>query len=359
MFAVFLLLSSLIMVKDPDELFTKHDREPYIIEAETVTLDETDEGRVSHLFGNVTITHGKTVITGSEGYVYEEKKIAEIIDDVKIDDEGTIITAGIGRYFRDERMAVLVGNVELTEGKQILKADSLAYYKESKLSKASGNVLLIDQEQHTEVSGEYGEYDFVNEEGFMTKEPLLTLTEEEKKVIIEGDTLRIKRKEHFMSCNGNVRVREDSIVARAGFLEYYSDSERIHLREEPIVEQEGRSTLTGFTIEVFLKKREIVKTVATIGAQGIYSFSDGASNDVRGDSITIHFVDGKTDRIVVVGNAHGVYKQIKEEEEKQGEGTIGGEEGIEEPEVPEGEGEEPEEPEGEGEEPEMPEGEHE
>jgi lipopolysaccharide export system protein LptA len=338
------------MVKDPDEIFTKHDREPYIIEAETVTLDETDEGRISHLYGNVTITHGKTIITGSEGFVYEHKKMAEVVDNVKIDDEGTIITAGIARYFRDERMAILVRDVELLEGEQILKTDSLAYYKETKISKASGNVLLIDKKQHTEVTGEYGEYDFVNDEGFMTREPVLTLIEKEKKVIIEGDTLRIKRKENFMSCNGNVSVREDSIVARAGFLEYYSDSERIHLREKPVVEQKGKSTLTGLSIDVFLKKREIVKTVATTGAQGLYFFSDGGSNDVRGDSITVHFVEGKTDRIVVVGNAHGVYKQLKEEEKElesekvpeeekaPGEEEVPEKEEIpEEDEVPEGE----------------------
>jgi lipopolysaccharide export system protein LptA len=316
-------------VKDPDEIFTKSDREPYIIEAETVTLDETEEGRVSHLFGDVTITHGRTIITGAEGYAYEDKKMAEVVEDVKIDDEGTIITAGIARYYRDERMAILVRDVELIEGKQVLKADSLTYYKDSKLSKASGNVHLIDREQHTVVTGEYGEYDFVHEEGFMTRDPVLTLEEKDKKVVIEGDTLRIKRKENFMSCNGNVTVREDSIVARAGFLEYYSDSERIHLKEQPVVEREGKSTLTGLAIEVFLKKREIVKTVATTGAQGIYSFSDGASNDVSGDTITIHFVDGKTERIVVVGDARGVYKQVKEAEEE----AVGKE-------IPEGEGEE-------------------
>lgn len=332
MFTVLVLLSSLLLVKDPDALFTREDREPYIIEAETVTLDETDEGRVSHLYGNVSITHGKTIITGAEGYVYELKKMAEVIDSVKIDDEGTMITAGRARYFRDEGMAILVQDVELVEGEQILRTDSLTYYKKTKRSRASGNVRLIDQKQNTEVTGEYGEYDFVNDEGFMTGQPMLTLMEKEKRVTIEGDTLRIKRKENFMSCNGNVNVREDSIVARADFLEYYSDSERIHLEGEPIVEQEGKSTLTGLVIDVFLRKREIVRTVATTGAQGIYFFSDGARNDVRGDSITIHFIEGKTDRIVVVGNATGVYKQVKE--------LSGEEEVIEEPEVPEeGDGE--------------------
>ncbi len=324
--AVLYMLGSLVLVKDPDELFTRHDTEPYIVEADQVTLDETDEGRISHLLGNVTVTHGKTVITGSEGYVYEAKRMAEIVDDVKIDDEGTIITAGVARYFRDEGMAILVRDVELVEGEQILKTDSLAYYKEQKLSKATGNVQLIDRKQRTEVTGEYGEYDFVNDEGFMTNHPALTLEEEDKKVVIEGDTLSIKRKQNFMSCNGNVTVQEDSIIARAGFLEYYSDSERIYLKEDPIVEQEGKSTLTGLTIEVFLRKREIVKTTATTGAQGIYSFSDGGTNDVRGDSITIHFLEGKADRIVVLGNAHGVYKQVKEVEgEEKGGEVIEGE----------------------------------
>jgi lipopolysaccharide export system protein LptA len=322
MCVVLYMLWALTLVKDPDEIFTSDDREPYVIEAESVTLDETGEGRVSHLLGNVKITHGKTIITGNEGYAYEKQEMAEIIKDVKVDDEGTLITSDIARYFRNKRMAILVENVEFLEGSQILKTDSLTYFKESKLSIANGHVVLIDQEQHTEVTGGYGEYDFVHEEGFITEDPVLTLVEKEKKVTIEGDTLRIKRKENFMSCSGNVRVREDSIVARAGFLEYYSDSERIHLTEEPVVEQQGKSTLTGSAIEVFLEKREIVKTVATTAARGVYSFSDGASNDVMGDTITIHFADGKTERIVVVGSARGVYKQRKEKDEEESGGEV-------------------------------------
>lgn len=313
-----LVINSLFLVRDPDEIFTAKDREPYIIEAEKVTLDETDEGRVSHLMGNVKITHGKTIITGDEGFAYENEQMAEIIGNVKIDDEGTIITSKIAKYFKEERMVVLVDTVELQDGEQVLKADSLVYFKGKKVSHAYGGVILIDEEQNTEVTGDYGEYDFINKEGFITSNPVLTLSEKDRKIIITGDTLRIKRKENFMSCTGNVKIREDSIMARAGYLEYYSDSERIYLKEKPIIEQVGKSTLSGLLIEVFLKNREIVKTIATIDAKGNYSFSDGATNDVMGDTITIFFKDGKTDRIAVIGNARGLYKK-KEEEEKKGE----------------------------------------
>ncbi|MBA7664232.1 hypothetical protein ES703_72289 [subsurface metagenome] len=34
-----------------------------------------------------------------------------------------------------------------------------------------------------------------------------------------------------------------------------------------------------------------------------------------GDTISIFFKDGKTDRIIVVGNAKGSYRKVKEEEE--------------------------------------------
>lgn len=308
------ILSSVFLVREPDELFTRKDREQYVITADKVTLDETGEGRVSHLIGNIKITHGRTIITGDEGYAYENEQMAEIISNVKIDDEGTIITSKIAKYFKEERMAVLVDTVELRDGKQVLKADSLVYFKETKLSEAWGSVILIDREQNTEITGDYGEYDFVNEEGFITDNPELTLFEKDKKITITGDTLRIKRKENFMSCKGNVKVREDSIIASAGYLEYYSDSERIYLQEEPTIEQEGKSTLTGSSIEVFLKKREIVKTVATDNAKGNYTFSDGATNDIMGDTISIFFKDGKTDRIIVVGNAKGSYRKVKEEE---------------------------------------------
>lgn len=310
------VVCSLFFVKDPDELFTRTDTEPYIVEADKVKLDETEKGRISHLLGNVKITHGKTEITGEEGFVYEDEKMAEVVGNVKIDDEGTVITSEVVKYYRDERKAVLMRSVELVEGNQILQTDSLVYFKEKKQSIAKGNVVLIDSEQNTEVSGDYGEYDFVSEEGFMTDNPELILVEKEKKVTITGDTLRIKRKENFMSCNGNVKVQEDSITATAGYLEYYSDSERIYLKHEPIVLQEGKSSLTGISIEVFLKKREIVKTIATLNARGDYFFSDGGSNEVVGDTITIFFTDGKADRIVVTGNANGIYKKVLEKEKE-------------------------------------------
>ncbi|GAH86011.1 unnamed protein product, partial [marine sediment metagenome] len=86
------ILSSVFLVREPDELFTRKDREQYVITADKVTLDETGEGRVSHLIGNIKITHGRTIITGDEGYAYENEQMAEIISNVKIDDEGTIIT---------------------------------------------------------------------------------------------------------------------------------------------------------------------------------------------------------------------------------------------------------------------------
>jgi lipopolysaccharide export system protein LptA len=316
-FIIFLYIaSSLFFVKDPDELFTRTDAEPYIVEADNVKLDETETGRVSHLLGNVKITHGKTEITAEEGFVYEDEKMAKVVGEVKIDDEGTIITSEVAKYYREERKAVLVKSVELVEGEQVLTTDSLVYYKEKKQSIAKGNVVLIDRKQKTEVTGDYGKYDFVSEEGFMTGNPELILEEKDKRVTITGDTLRIKRKENFMSCNGNVTVYEDSITATAGYLEYFSDSERIHLTYEPVVLQEGKSSLSGVSIEVFLKKREIVKTIATVDARGDYFFSDGGSNEVVGDTITIFFTDGKAERIVVTGNANGVYKSILKKEKE-------------------------------------------
>ena len=313
-----LIVNSVFLVKDPDEIFTKDDREPYIVTAERVYLDETGEGRVSHLIGNVKIIHGKTIITGDEGYVYENQQMAEIIKNVQIDDEGTIITSRVAKYFKDERMVVLIDSVYLQEGKQILKTDSLVYLKEKKVSKAWREVVLIDEEQNTTVTGGYGEYDFVNEVGFMTDNPELILLEKDKKITITGDTLNIRRKENFMSCKGNVKVREDSIIATAGYLEYFSDKEHIYLKENPVVEQEGRSSLSGSSIEIILKKREIVRTVAVNNAKGNYSLSDGGTNDVTGDTITIFFKEGRTERIVVVGNAKGIFRKVKDEE-KQGD----------------------------------------
>ncbi len=318
-FPIFLLLiNSIFLIKDPDELFTKSDMEPYIVTAERVYLDETGEGRVSHLIGNVKIIHGKTIITGDEGYVYENQQMAEIIKNVQIDDEGTIITARVAKYFKEEKMLVLVDSVDLREGKQILKTDSLIYFKEKKVSKAWGDVVLIDEEQNTTVTGGYGEYDFVNEVGFMTDNPELILLEKDRKITITGDTLNIRRKENFMSCKGNVKVYGDSIMATAGYLEYFSLKEHIYLKENPVVEQEGKLSLSGISIEVFLKKREIVRTVAVNNARGSYALSDGGTNDVTGDTITIFFKEGRTERIVVIGNAKGVFSKVKDEE-KQGD----------------------------------------
>jgi lipopolysaccharide export system protein LptA len=312
------LMNSIFLVREPDELFSEDDREPYVVTADRVVLDETDQGRVSHLIGDVEVVHGKTVITGDEGYVYEKQKMAEITGGIRIDDEGTVINSGTGRYFRETKMAVLIDSVVLQDGQQVLMTDSLVYYKTKKLAFATGNVVLIDKEQNSEVKGSYGEYDFIKESGFITDAPSLTLWEEEKEITITGDTLKIERKKNFMSCVGNVEVCEDSIISHSGYLEYYSDSEKIYLEENPVVEQKNKSTLSGNSIQVFLDKREIVKTVALGFAKGNYHFTDGGSNDVMGDSITIFFNDGRTYKILVTGNANGVYRKVKEEATEEG-----------------------------------------
>jgi len=312
------LINSIILVRNPDELFTHSDREPYMITARKVTLDEQEnnEGKVTHLMGNVKITHGVTVITGDEGYAYEKDQSAEIIGNVTIDDEGTIITSNKAKYYKDLRMAIAVDSVNVRDNNQLLKADSIVYFKEKKFSQAWGNVVLIDEKQNTEVTGDHGEFDFLTEVGFITQNPVLKLKEKEKEIAITGDTLKIKRKENFMSCTGNVKIVEDSITAKAGYLEYFQDSDMIYLKEEPLIEQQGKSTLSGHLIEVFLKKREIVKTTATINAKGEYNVSRGGSNTVSGDSITIYFDKGKTERLVVKGNAVGMYKKVITKEKK-------------------------------------------
>lgn len=310
------IINIMFLVKSPDEFFSSHKKEPYIIDAKKVTLDETKEGRVSHFIDSVRVIHGKTIITGNEGYAYEKTKMAEIVGNVKIDDEGTIITSKSAKYFRESGMAVLVGTVKVEDGKQHLKADSIVYFRGKKTATAWGNVVLNDEEQNTEAEGNYGEYDFVNQAGFMTQKPVLRLPEKNREIVVTGDTLKIKRKENFMSFSGNVKVKEDSITASAGYLEYHSDSERIYLKAEPKIEQIGKSSLSGFSIEVDLKNREIIKTVAVKNAKAKYVFSDSANNIVFGDTIKVFFDKGKTDRIVVRGNAKGQYTRTKSTEGK-------------------------------------------
>ncbi len=312
------IINSIIFVRDPDELFTRSDTEPYVITATKVALDEQadDKGSVSHLIGNLKIVHGKTIITGEEGYAYEKDETAEIIGNVKILDEGTIITSNKAKYFKQEKKAVANDSVRVLDNKQLLKADSLVYFKETKSSKACGNVVLIDEEQNTEVSGEYGEYDFLTQQGFLTENPMLKLKEKEKYITISGDTLKIRRKDNFMSCTGNVKVVEDSITAKAGYLEYFQNSDMIYLKEKPSIEQQNKSTLCGELIEVFLKKRKIVKTTATKNAKGEYNLPEGGSNTVSGDSITIYFTQGEVERLVVKGNASGVYRKVLSKEKK-------------------------------------------
>jgi len=305
------IINIIFLVRNPDEFFSSHEKEPYIIDARKVTLDETEKGRISHLIDSVRVIHGKTVITGDEGYAYEKTKMAEIVGNVKIDDEGTIITSRSVKYFRENGMAVLVGTVKVEDGKQHLKADSIVYFRGKKTATAWGDVVLVDEEQNTKAKGNYGEYDFVNQTGFMTQEPVLRLPEKDKEIVITGDTLKIKRKENCMSFSGNVKVKEDSITASAGYLEYHSDSEKIYLKAEPKIEQVGKSSLSGFSIEVDLKNREIVKTVAVKNAKAKYVFSDSANNVVFGDTIKVFFDEGKTDRIVVLGNAKGQYTRTK------------------------------------------------
>jgi lipopolysaccharide export system protein LptA len=298
------------------------DSEPYVVTADRVDLEMIGEMSVTHLMGNVTLTHGEAVLTGDEATVYEENSLALMQGNVTLVDQGVVFTGQRGAYARVERRAELVDHVVVVDEEKTITADRITYLRNSRLASAGGDVCIVYTERETTICGGHGTYNFSTDHGTMDRDPKMVIAKE-RPTVIESSRLEVFDREDIAVATGDVVVIREGIEATCSELTYFASEERAVLLGQPVV-TEGANWIRGDEIELIFSDNVLTEAHVTGSARGFNLDDSGGTNEVEGESITVRFEGESATEMIVEGGARGSYRLPRAgqgEEDRPEEGT--------------------------------------
>ncbi|TAK67277.1 MAG: hypothetical protein EPO24_00610 [Bacteroidetes bacterium] len=312
------------------------------------------------LEGEVVVTEDSLTMTALHGTYYGSTKIAEASGRVRLDDHKVVLYADFGTYYSNERMAHFRQNVRLYDSSTVLTSDELQYYRDEQKTIAESNVVIVNSENNMTLRGEHFEnYRKINYSK-MTEHPRATHKDtsgsKTDSLVIISDTMETyQQAPERLVATGNVFMYRSDIASEAGYGVFFTKLDSIELHGSPFVwhtQENGTVTqASGDSMYVKIKKKRLdmlyifghafslseadsslPKRLHQISGQDmtmyfkenkintiqvdktatiLYYLFDGKTpnglNNTTGDHITISFLDGKIERLKVVGGVEGKY----------------------------------------------------
>jgi len=323
--------------------------------------------------GNVTITHGETILHADEAtYVQSDKKIL-LRGHVSAADSssGRLIYADEATYYQADEKVVLRGhvsvedslskvtsdrmtylvpikelaaqdNVVATYGKQTLKAERLRTRWEEKTVVAEGRVEFVDEENRLTLTSGHIEYDDGTKFGIATRSPKVVRRDAsgEEPITITADTIAVHTEKGKAVAIGSVHLIKGRLEAFCDSAAYFQKEENVLLRIAPrALQRTGdpekgdilrTNELTGETIELTLKD-DVPTEVAVFGeAQAISTTIDSSGAEtpdtsfLKGRIITMKLKEEKLEEMAVSGNAISRYRTSEGENREPAENSATG-----------------------------------
>lgn len=277
------------------------------------------------LMGNVVVRDDTVTMTGKRGLYHSADRYAEAFEGVQLNDGSTTLTAEYGRYYVDQKKAFFQKNVYVRDSVSTLKADELNYYRKDKRSIADGNVEIHNIEDNVRIFG--GHFENYNEQKFskMTDRPrVVQIDTFEGKVdtfavssrVMESYRDSVKR----LVAIDSVRMESSELAGESGHAVYFTEFDSIIMRKKPFIWY-GESQVSGDSTFIRLKKRK-PETVYIRGDAFAISQSDSLYpkrfDQLTGELMTMHFDGGRIQRIEVDRAATSVYCLYEDKKDSVG-----------------------------------------
>ncbi len=284
--------------------------EGFIVSADAVEGREGPEGRVVELFGNVTITRGDAVLSGTRGTVYEDSGLAVLTGDVRGTDGPATIASDSLRYYRDDELAILTGNASYADTSVTITSHRIDLHRLEEIAVFSGGVIARDADGEAELAAGRLVYDASRGEARAYDDPVLTTYDEEGEVdaVLRGVVIEMAAESEIVRAFGATRIETRDVSARSGVVTLLGEEEMIILDGDPSVRQES-DRLSGGRIIVRTDEGAIERVDVTGGARADYRIEpeepggDFETGYVAGDSLTMYFRGGDPVRTFVAGGA--------------------------------------------------------
>jgi len=308
------------------------------------------------LYGNVKVIRDSVTIRSNEGIYYGDLRMMEGQNGVELERGKTFLTAVNAKYFIDEKRTLFWDHVVLADTSSIITCNTMNYFEADARSIATGNVHLFEKANAVNIFGDSLVHFERQKFTLIMKEPRLVRIDTSSAGII--DTMVVESRimqsyqdttERFVAID-NVRMVKSDLSSRCGTATYYIHKDKIVLQTDPII-WSGENQITGDSIRVTMEDKRLrnlrVKYRATAISRAdtrltdrfnqltgreltmyfradkleqidvqrnatslYYLFDNNEPNGVNkssGDRIIIDFIEGKVDRIKVIGGVQGQY----------------------------------------------------
>jgi len=267
------------------------------------------------LFGHVKIVRDTTTITSDQGKYFGNEKRAEVSSNVRLVRGGSVLTSLFGQYYVDERRSHFSGNVRLVDTSSIITCDDLTYSDSAKKSIATGNVQAVNRANSATIYGDSLVHFETSRYSVVPANPRLIQIDTSSSGVI--DTLVVVSKvmesyqdssERFVAID-SVRMARGELSSRNGRTTFFVKKDLIILQHHPIVWQ-ALNQITGDSIDVVLQNKKL-RMVHVLGHAVTISRSDSLYRNrydqLTGREMTMLFARDQLDSVFVNNNATSLY----------------------------------------------------
>jgi lipopolysaccharide export system protein LptA len=267
------------------------------------------------LFGHVKIRRDTTTITSDQGKYFGNEKRAEVSSNVRLVRGSSVLTSLYGQYYVDEKRSHFSGNVHLVDTTSSISCNDLTYFESEAKSVAMGNVRVVNLENSATILGDSLVHFETGRYSVVPKNPRLIQIDTSSSGVI--DTLVVVSKimesyqdslERFVAID-SVKMARGELSASSGKTTFFVKKDLIILQQHPIVWQ-ALNQITGDSIDVGLQNKRL-RSVRVWGHAAAISRSDSMYHDrydqLTGRELTMYFANDQLDTVFVNNNATSLY----------------------------------------------------
>jgi len=308
------------------------------------------------LFGHVKIIRDTTTITSDQGKYFGNERRAEVSSNVRLVRGASVLTSLFGQYYVEEKRAHFTGNVRLVDTASSITCKDLTYFESDAKSIATGNVRVVNLSNSATILGDSLVHFEASKYSIVPANPRLIQIDTSSSGVIDTLVVVSRTMESYQDSTqrfvaiDSVEMARGELSARSGRTTFYVKKDLIILQHHPIVwqamnqitgdsidvhlvEKRLRSVhvwghavaisrsdslyhnrydqLTGRELTMFFAHEQLDSVFVNNNATSLYYLYDkdkpDGANKSSGDQIIINFIEGKIDRIKIIGGVQGEY----------------------------------------------------
>ena len=267
------------------------------------------------LFGHVKIIRDTTTITSDQGKYFGNERRAEVSSNVRLVQGASVLTSQYGQYYVEEKRSHFTGNVHLVDTASSITCDDLTYFDSDAKSIATGNVRVVNLANSATILGDSLVHFEARKYSIVPKKPRLIQIDTSSSGVI--DTLVVvsnvmesyqDSSDRFVAID-SVRMTRGELSTRSGKTTYWVKKDLIILQHHPIVWQ-AMNQISGDSIDVHLQEKRL-RSVHVWGHAVAISRSDSVYGNrydqLTGREMTMYFGNDQLDSVFVNNNATSLY----------------------------------------------------